>query len=58
MLLLTILITCRFDGLNEMPANAPNLNVKGKERLLVKAIPEHRIELIKCVIKTSHIQTY
>lgn len=28
---------------------AVNDNVKGKERLLVKAIPEHRIEQIKYV---------
>jgi hypothetical protein len=29
--------------MNEAPFNAANLNVKGKERKLVKSIPEHRI---------------
>ena len=28
-------------------AVAPNDNVKGKERMLIKAIPEHRIQSIK-----------
>mmetsp|Transcript_7899 Transcript_7899/g.8043 ORF Transcript_7899/g.8043 Transcript_7899/m.8043 type:complete len:314 (-) Transcript_7899:148-1089(-) len=39
--------TDRFNGDQEMPANSPNLNVKGKERLLILAIPEHRIKKIK-----------
>ena len=37
----------RFDGLYEKPCVAPNDNVKGKERMLIKAIPEHRIQSIK-----------
>jgi hypothetical protein len=37
----------RFGGLVEKPAGSPNDNVKGKERKLIKAIPEHRIEQIK-----------
>lgn len=37
----------RYGGLIEKPAGAPNENVKGKERMLIKAIPEHRIEQIK-----------
>lgn len=37
----------RFDGIIECPADSSNLNVKGKERLLLKAIPEHRIEYVK-----------
>jgi hypothetical protein len=43
----TAFISCRFGGLVEKPAGSPNENVKGKERLLIKAIPEHRIEQIK-----------
>ncbi len=39
--------TDRFEGLKEASCSAPNENVKGKERQLVKAIPEHRIEYIK-----------
>jgi hypothetical protein len=39
----------RFDGLYEKPCVAPNDNVKGKERMLIKAIPEHRIQSIKYV---------
>ena len=27
--------------------NSPNLNVKGKERLLIKAVPAHRIKCVK-----------
>lgn len=37
----------RFDGLNERSVTAANDNVKGRERLLVKAIPEHRILQVK-----------
>ena len=33
--------------MQERPANAINENVKGKERLLIKAIPPHRIEYVK-----------
>jgi uncharacterized protein (UPF0248 family) len=37
----------RFDGPCEKNMNCSNDNVKGKERLLVKAIPSHRISQIK-----------
>jgi uncharacterized protein (UPF0248 family) len=37
----------RFDGLFERPCVAPNVDVKGKERMLIKAIPEHRIQSLK-----------
>ena len=39
----------RYNGLIEMPANSKNTNVKGSEKMLIKAIPEHRIEIIKYV---------
>jgi len=38
--------TDRFDGICQGSFLAPNVNVKGKERLLIKAIPEHRIQTI------------
>lgn len=37
----------RFDGIKESQANSSNVNIKGKERLLLKAIPDHRIEYVK-----------
>jgi len=39
--------TDRFDGLCERSCSSANENVKGKERLLIKAIPPHRIEQVK-----------
>eukprot|EP01041_Mallomonas_annulata_P001645 gene1645-3184_t len=42
----TFIYDDRFNGLQEAPFDAPNKFVKGKERKLVKAIPEHRIEAI------------
>ena len=37
----------RFEGIKECPANSCNSNIKGKERLLLKAMPDHRIEYVK-----------
>lgn len=37
----------RFDGLQERSAAAANDSVKGKERMLIMAIPSHRIVVIK-----------
>jgi len=37
----------RFDGLYEKPCGSTNENVKGPERMLVKAVPEHRIQSLK-----------
>ena len=43
----TVCYSDRFQGIVESPAGAPNLIIKGKERLLIRALPEHRIEAIK-----------
>lgn len=43
----TFVYSDRFNGNIEAALAAPNKSVKGKERLLVKAIPEHRIQSIK-----------
>jgi uncharacterized protein (UPF0248 family) len=37
----------RFDGSVEVNAAAANVNVKGSARMLIKAVPEHRIQQIK-----------
>jgi len=39
--------TDRFEGLNERKCSSSNDFVKGKERMLIKATPPHRIESIK-----------
>jgi hypothetical protein len=39
--------TDRFNGVQETPIAAPNLTVKGKARLFVKAIPQARIAYVK-----------
>jgi uncharacterized protein (UPF0248 family) len=37
----------RFNGVREAEVSTPNENVKGQQRLLIKALPEHRIEYVK-----------
>ena len=37
----------RFNGVREAEVSMPNENVKGQQRLLIKALPEHRIEYVK-----------
>ena len=37
----------RFNGVREAEVSTPNEHVQGQQRLLIKALPEHRIEYVK-----------